>query len=442
MALSDLEHRLCAALAGSEQRLVGLATELIGFDTTAGATPGTPAREEAAVQRLLAGRLEHAGAAVDLWEPDDAELAGHPWFPPGHTMAGRPQLCARFSGASGGRSLMLNGHVDVVTAEPIGSWTSDPMRARLQDGHLYGRGACDMKGQIAAIVVAAEAIAHSGARLAGDLLVVTNTDEESTGAGALAVVERGIRADAGITAEATGWDAWVACRGVEFLTVTVHGRSGHVEAPPAPGAPGTTVNAIDGARALLDALEALGRAWADDPEAGHPLLGPGRIVPTAVRGGEWLVSVPGACTVEAAVLYPPAAADVSGGGSAVRTEVGRHLAVAAAADPHAAGCTIETEWSPLPARPMEIAPEDDIAAAALGAARDLGRPGRAGAGAWHDGATYTRLGGFPVIAFGPPGLGDCAGSAHGIDEHVAVADLVRCAQALAVIAVRFCGAAG
>src|SRR5207249_750990 len=130
--------------------LVALASDLIAFDTTARAV-GDPPREEAALQEYLAERLRAAGAEIDLWEPDAEALRGKPLVPPGLDFAGRPQLVALLRGNGAGRTLLFNGHIDVVSAEPLDRWTSDPFRAEVRDGNLYGRGACDMKGGIAAM---------------------------------------------------------------------------------------------------------------------------------------------------------------------------------------------------------------------------------------------------------------------------------------------------
>ena len=203
MALSDEERRVCAEIEQRRDELVALASELIGFDTTA-RNVGDPPRQEAALQEHLAARLRAAGAEIDLWEPDAANLQGKPLVPPGLDFAGRPQLVARRPGSGGGRSLVLNGHIDVVSAEPRDRWTSDPFAAEVREGKLYGRGSCDMKGGIAAMVLAAETLHSLGVRLAGDLVVATNTDEESSGAGGTAIVERGLRADAGIVTEEIG----------------------------------------------------------------------------------------------------------------------------------------------------------------------------------------------------------------------------------------------
>ena len=161
MPLSAAEQRVCDAIEARRDELIELTTTLIGFDTTA-RTAGDPPRQEAALQEYLAARLQGIGADIDLWEPDAAALQGKPLVPPGLGFAGRPQLIATKSGRGGGRSLVLNGHIDVVSAEPRDAWASDPFTAELRDGKLFGRGACDMKGGIAAMVLAAEPSRRSG----------------------------------------------------------------------------------------------------------------------------------------------------------------------------------------------------------------------------------------------------------------------------------------
>src|SRR5204862_3114976 len=157
-------------------------------------SPGEPARDEAARQRSLADRLAAAGATVDVWEPDAGEVSGPRQIPEPIEFAGRPQLAATFAGSGGGRSLLLNGHIDVVPSEPRERWTSDPNRAEERDGNLYGRGACDMKGGVACMVYATEVLSRLGVRLSGDVVVNTVTDEESSGAGGLAAARHGVRA--------------------------------------------------------------------------------------------------------------------------------------------------------------------------------------------------------------------------------------------------------
>ena len=147
--MNDLEQRVVAAITESRDELVELASDLIRFDTTA-RDPGDPARDEAALQAHLAARLSAAGATVEVWEPTPEDVRGHQ-VPFELDFAGRPQLLARFAGAGGGRSLLLNGHIDVVSGEPKARWTDDPNTPVVRDGLLFGRGSCDMKGGVASM---------------------------------------------------------------------------------------------------------------------------------------------------------------------------------------------------------------------------------------------------------------------------------------------------
>jgi len=442
MALSDGERRICDAVAERRDEVVALASTLIGFDTTA-RNVGDPPREEAALQEHLAGRLRAAGAEIDLWEPDAEALAGKPLVPPGLDFAGRPQLIARLRGAGEGRSLVLNGHIDVVSVEPRERWTSDPFAAEVRDGRLYGRGSCDMKGGIAAMALAAETLAHEGVRLAGDLVVATNTDEESSGAGGTAIVERGLRADAGIVTEATGFDVWVACRGSEYGVVRVPGRPGHAEVRQPGWRDGGAVNAIEKATVVVDAIRSLRAEWAERDGLDHPYVSRPDLLPTMAAAGEWPVTYPAACDLTIAVMYVPRQADAAGWGAEIRREVEEWIARETAKDDWLAANPPTIEWWPNGVMPLEIAESEPIVGAMLGATEDVGRPGRLGGlDSWYDGATLTHLAGIPSIGYGPPGF-DAHGLsvAHMVDEHVPVDGLVACAQGLAVAAMRFCGAA-
>src|SRR5262249_1914128 len=138
--LAERERRIVEDIAGRRDDLVALAATLIGFDTSVHPLD-TPPRDEAALQRYLAERLRAGGCIVELWDPAPEDVAGSPMPPPGLHFAGRPQLVARFGGGGGGRSLLFNGHIDVVTAEPRERWSAEPFRAVERDGKLYGRGA-------------------------------------------------------------------------------------------------------------------------------------------------------------------------------------------------------------------------------------------------------------------------------------------------------------
>ena len=432
--MNALEQQVLAEIDRRSDDLVALAGDLIRFDTTA-REPDDPPRDEAALQRYLGDRLEAAGAEIDIWEPAAEDVAGSRLVPPGLAFDGRPQLVARFPGTEAARSLLLNGHIDTVSVEPRDRWTSDPHRPVVRDGRLYGRGAVDMKGGIAAMAFAAETLARLGIRLDGELLVNTVTDEESIGAGGVASVAHGVRADAGIVTEPSGFDVWVACRGSLMPTITVAGRPGHAGLPQPDWHDGGAVNAIEKAAIVQEALRQLQAEWGDREDNRHPHLSPGEIVPTLIAGGEWIVSYPASCTISYHVAYLPAQADAEGWGNAVEQELEEHVARAVRADPWLAEHPPQIAWATdVPA--AEVSPDEPVVQTILAATHAAGRPGRiAGMDSWHDGATYTRLADTPCVCFGPGRIED----AHTVDEAVGVRDLVDCARALALAAMRFCG---
>ena len=439
MGLTDGEARVCQTIGDRREQLVELAADLIGFDTTAREV-GDPPRDEEQLQEYLARRLHAAGAEVELFEPAGAALEGRPLVPPGLDFAGRPQLIATSRGRGGGRSLVFNGHIDVVSAEPVDAWTSDPFRAEVRDGKLYGRGSCDMKGGIAAIVCALETLAERGVVLAGDLLVATNTDEESSGAGGTALVDHGLRADAAIVTEPTNFKTWIACRGSEYGTVRVPGRPGHAEVRQPDWRNGGAVNAIEKAGIVLEAIATLRREWATRDGLDHPFLSRPALLPTMARSGEWPVTYPARCDLTIAVMYLPAQADERGWGSDVRREVEQWIVRESARDDWLAEHPPTIDWWPNSVMPFAVKPGEPIVAALARAGDDLGLAGGLGGlDSWYDGATLTQLGGIPAVGYGPPGFdADGVSVAHTVDEYVPVDGLVSCAQALAVTAMRFC----
>jgi acetylornithine deacetylase len=421
------------AIRARREDLVELTRRLVAFDTTA-RTPTDPPRDEAALQAYLADRLRAAGAAVDVWEPAPEDLEGSRQVRGGLSFDGRPQLVATFAGGDG-RRLLLNGHIDVVSAEPRDRWTSDPFEGVVRDGRIYGRGTADMKGGIASMVIAAETLAGLGIRLGGDLLVNTVTDEESTGAGGIAAVAHGVRADAGIVPEPTDFDVWVACRGTVRSTIVVEGRPDHAQLAQPHWRAGGAVNAIEKATVVLDAMRRWRDEWRGRPGNEHPYLSPCDIVPTMIAGGEWQVSYPAVCRIQSVLMYLPGQSDASGWGTDVEREFERWIERAAAADPWLAEHPPRVEWEmDVPA--TEVGADHPIVAAVLEATADVGRPGApAGLDSWFDGATFTRFADTPSVAYGP---GRPTGI-HTVDESVEIEDLVHTAQAIAVAAMRFCG---
>jgi acetylornithine deacetylase len=425
------ERDVVEAIAGRRGDLVALTRSLIGFDTQAHAIDDP--RDEAPLQEFLADRLRGVGFGVKVWEPaPDSIPPDRLLLGAGFHFRGRPQLVARRAGVGGGRSLIFNGHIDTVTVEPRDLWFSDPFGGGIRDGRLYGRGACDMKGGVAAMVFAAEVLCELGVPLLGELVVNTVTDEESTAAGAVASALAGVCADGCIVTEPTDLQAWLGTRGSLQPTVTVHGRSGHAGLRQPHFIAGGAVNAIEKMQYLLEAVGRLREDWARRHV--HPHLDPPDVVPTAISAGEWIVTQPGTCTARFHLQYLPAQADEDGWGSLVEREFDDWLQAAAAADPWLAEHPPVIEWT-ADVPPSYVEPSAPIAATTLQAATDLGLPGGINPHTtWFDGATLVRHG-TPAIAFGPGNIA----RAHTIDEFVPVDELVAAAQVLALTAIRFCG---
>jgi acetylornithine deacetylase len=432
--LSPLERSVTDAVARRRDELIALLCDLVRFDTRAPEAGSAP-RDEVALQDYVAGRMRAAGLAVRVWEPEPADLPPNRYaIPDGHDFRGRPQLLATAAGAGGGRSLLLNGHIDVVTAEPVDRWTSPPFAPDVRSGRVYGRGACDMKGGVASMLFATEVLRSLDVPLRGDLIVNTVTDEESTGAGSLAVAAAGLGAHGGIIPEPTGLTAWLGTRGSLMPRITIEGRAGHAGFPPAHWSAGGPVNAIEKLQLVLEALQRLRHEWVLRPDCQHEVLAPGSIVPTAITAGQWMVSYPAAATLECHVQYVPGQGDSDGYGSGVEREIEQRVLAACAADSWLSEHPPRFEW-PGDAPAGWVAPEHPVATTTLAAMEALQLPRTVAAKTtFFDGPTFTRAG-IPTIAFGP---GDIL-RAHAVDEFVPVDDLVRAAQVIALAAMRFCG---
>jgi acetylornithine deacetylase len=216
-----------------------------------------PSRE-GDIQDILGGRLTRLGAQADRWEPNAGDLApyaGGPGYYPDRDFRGRPSLAATLPGSGGGRSLLLLGHVDVVSAGD--GWTVDPFGAERRDGTIYGRGTADMKAGLTATVAALEVLRIAGVRLRGDVTLASVVDEEAGGMGTLALVDRGYRADGAIIPEPTDLHVAPLCRGIVWGRLTIPGRAGHIEMPQPDWREGGAVDAIALGRMVLNAIDQL-----------------------------------------------------------------------------------------------------------------------------------------------------------------------------------------
>ena len=383
---------LSIAVADHGDDPVALAAALIGIDS---ANPGLTEEGpgEGAVATFLADRLAAAGFDVRLLTP-----AGLP---------DRPSLLAVHRGGPG-RTVLLNGHLDTVGHEDM----PDALSPRIADGRLYGRGACDMKSGVAAIVVAAERAARAGV---GTIVLALVADEENDSVGSETVladlVAAGRLPDVCLVAEPSWLDLTVAHRGFAVVRVDIRGRSAHSSQPTA------GVNAVAHLGRLLAAVEAADGELRSRPA--HPLVGHGSLMATVAAGG----TAPFSLAAHAHVLIERRTVPGERSQDAL-AQVQQMVDALTAADP-----TVVMTCSLVMARSPWQQSEDPVAirlAAELETALTTrGRTvNRVGFPAWMESALYQEAG-IPTVACGPAG-----GGMHADDEWVEVAQIVDFTDAL------------
>lgn len=258
--------------------------------------PSTLGNEEGA-QALVEERLRDLGFDVRSVEPDPDLLARRP-------ESGLPLLsydgrrCLVGTLGDGSRSLLLNGHVDVVSAEPVDRWTRDPFGAEIEGDRLYGRGACDMKGGIAAMLLAVEAVRARGPLPVG-LVYQSVIEEECTGNGALAARLAGPITDATIIAEPTNGGMDLVAVGVVWARITLEGVLRHAsQADQAP-------NAIEDAFGVVAALRELEQELNAAPEPEFEgIARPYLLNVGALHAGDWPSSAPGRAVLDVRLGFP------------------------------------------------------------------------------------------------------------------------------------------
>ncbi len=222
--MNQQQKRLLDAVEREAAEVVDLARALVRFPSE----NRPPHGDEGACQHYVADWMGEVFPQVDVFEPTAvAGLEAHPAFWPGRDYTGRPNVVGVLKGRGGGRSVLFNGHVDVVPKEPLSSWVHEPYGAILEDNRIYGRGSLDMKGGLAAAMMAARIVCKSGLRLAGDLILESVVDEEYAGAnGTLACVLRGYTADVAVSPEPTWMVIGPATRSGRLYEIAARGIAG------------------------------------------------------------------------------------------------------------------------------------------------------------------------------------------------------------------------
>jgi acetylornithine deacetylase len=435
----SLDRTISDAVEARTARIVETLTDLIAFESVSRPDPAPAGPGEAPAQEYLKRRIEALGFEAELWEPDPVPLLekyrGRPGAIEGRRFERRPNLGGRLKGKGGGRSILLTGHVDVVPTGPIEHWKTDPFKPVVTNDAVYGRGAVDMKGGVAAMLMAVETLHDLGLKLKGDVVFSTVADEEICSMGALALADRGYTADAGIMTEPTDNRVAPLCFGIVWGRIVIDGIGGHAELSPRNWNEGGPVDAIELCRQMLDGLDLLNRRWKYDPRKNHPLMEwPCQAVATQIRAGEHPSSYAGRAEIVFDAKYLPAERDALGRGSRVKAEIEAHVAAVCQADPYFREHPARIEWM-LDADCTEVASSHPFVVAMQTAAAGAGLSTElTGFSSHSDIGIPTEIGSTPTLNFGP----GAPSQAHQPNEHVTVDELVACTKAIALAMAQWC----
>jgi acetylornithine deacetylase len=377
---------------------IKLLRDLVAIDSVnPSLVPG--AAGEGQIGQAIAAHLRGIGLDVELQE----------------VVPGRSNVIGVLEGRAPGPSLMFCGHIDTVGVEGMAA-PFDPVE---RDGRLYGRGSQDMKAGVAAMIDAARHVAQTGGLRAGRLLIAAVVDEEYASLGADALVTRW-RADAAVVTEPTDLQIAIGHKGFAWFEIETRGRAAHGSRP------------LDGRDAILrmgrvlHELETLDRRL--QRAAPHPLMGTASLHASSIEGGRELSSYPDRCALklERRTVSGETDADVT-------RELEAILARLRRADPE-----FVASLTPLFGRPSyELAQDHDLPRALSKARQDAagageGEPAFVGMSFWTDAAVLGKAG-IPSVLFGPGGAG-----LHSVEEYVEVQDVLRCRDALSVLARSWC----
>ncbi len=414
-----LEADILSAVEESEAELTALLATLVRFPSLLG--------QEAAAQDFIEGLFQGMGLKTVRFSVSDAELSHLPGYSPsvGRWHRHDNVVAAHRPREAQGRSLILNGHIDVV---PVGAeelWSAPPFQPVIKDGRMYGRGAGDMKAGIAAYITAFRVLQRLGYQPAAPVFLQSVVEEECTGNGALACLHHGFRAEAAIIPEPFAHTILHAQVGVLWLTVEVLGRPAHVMTA------GSGINAIEASFALFQGLKRLEEEWngkrhpafADHPRPININLG-------KIQGGEWTSSVPTRCVMDVRVgFYPGMSVEDA------KRAVESRIAETAHGDARLKGIRYQVSYVGLQAEPLLVDtghPMIDV----LGNAHErvFGSPARLlASSATTDARFFDLYGSIPSTCYGPEST-----DIHGIDESVSLASALQVTQVLALFTARWC----
>lgn len=408
--------RLWAEIERREDELIETVAELVRRPSLLG--------EEAEVQAYVADHFRETGLEVTVWELDESlkELpnAGDSGVP----FTGRPNVAGKLAGGGGGRSLIVNGHVDVVSPEPVEAWSYDPWLPTIVGDRMYGRGAFDMKSGDALNLMLPRLLRDAGIELQGDLFIHSVIEEECTGNGALAASLLH-KADAAIVTEPTGGRFTQAHVGVLWFRISIVGKSWHAAYA------WKGVNAITKAIPIMQALQALDARL---NEMTHPAFAglehPINLNIGVIHGGDWPSTVPGACELHCRLSCYPGQTVIE-----TRREIEAAVAGAIAGDPWFAEHPPEIVWDGFQSAGSTVSmSEPSVQMLNAWHEHIVGTPMEPVAGTGINDMRYYNFEGVPAGCYGPAGA-----DAHAADEWLNLRSLVPTAKVLGAFMLNWCG---
>ncbi|CBV43147.1 peptidase [Halomonas elongata] len=384
--------------------------------------------QEAAHQAKIRDLYQSLGLDTDYWEVDIAALRDNPLFNSHRQdFTGSPNVVGTWKGSGGGRSLILNGHVDVVPEGDHAQWEQPPYSGEILDGCLYGRGVTDMKGGNMASFIAVSTLKSLGVKLKGDVILQSVIEEEAGGAGTLAALERGYRADAALIPEPSEQMIFPRQQGSRWFRLRVVGIKAHG------GTRYEGVSALEKAMSVLEALQELEKRRNDELEDplydGVPIPLPINV--GRIAGGDWPSSVPDEITLEGRVGVGPGETVAD-----AQRDVESALAALAERDSWFGEHPVDIEWFGACWQPGGIATDDPLLDMLSTAYREVhGESPRIQASPWGtDGGLMTQYG-IPALVFGP----GITRLAHFPNEHIRLDDVFDVAEIIALAVLRWCG---
>jgi len=425
--MPDLVSSISAQVELLREDLIFFLQKLVQF-------PTLPGFEQKA-QYFVSDKLESLGLATEIISSELEDLQDHPAFcDDAVPFRDRLNVVGRWTGSdrerqsSSARSLILNGHMDVVPTGAESLWSESPWSGSVHDGRLYGRGSCDMKAGVTANIFAVQALQAIGFHPAGDVLIESVIGEESGGVGTLATIVRGVRADAAVISEPTQLRLCPVQSGALSFRIRVTGRAVHACMKP------YGVSAIEKFYVLLRAVQELDRTR--HVEYRNPLYeDPQNVAPInfgTIRGGDWPSTVPDQLVVEGRFgVLPGESTD------AARRSLSSTLQQAASSDPWLQQHAPELIWFEGQFESGQT-PQDApiVTSMAECHTRALGKPPKIqGVTYGSDLRLFTNHGNIPAVLYGPGNVAN----AHTVDEYVDLEEVISATRVLALIVATWCG---